>query len=366
MYFPNSKWTWSFMGVAIVQAVIALALEGYVFAKFQISYDRHIGSQQDDRITSENPTSQTNEQRSIPTYLSLLIFGFIYELVLVYDALRLKNTIQIIGLCLYNLGILVYTAIQVDQIDDAVSALANAVGDDLWMDIKPFLIAVPCVVSLGTLCLSFIAWKLYDEFAWTIYKKISADLRMKRRFLIFQIYIALLKFDFFFFLGFTVQFLVIVVNTTDVEFYLTIAALVATIIVLFLAGWFTRRESLLGMLAIIVLYFCALAYFLFKLIRMYSADPRRKADYLPARRSLTTFAVITILLLVVTIVIACWCTHNFGMGLKQYVQKGSRRSADGEVVGDKLYLNDMGVSMGPVGLAPERTGPPGTGRMVID
>jgi hypothetical protein len=36
--------------------------------------------------------------------------------------------------------------------------------------------------------MSAIAWKLYDEFAWTIYKHISADLRMKRRFLTFQVW----------------------------------------------------------------------------------------------------------------------------------------------------------------------------------
>ena len=51
------------------------------------------------------------------------MFGYIYQLVLVYDALRLKNTIQVIGLCLYNVGILIYAAIQLDQIKDAVNKL---------------------------------------------------------------------------------------------------------------------------------------------------------------------------------------------------------------------------------------------------
>ncbi|KAK3074065.1 hypothetical protein LTS18_014323 [Coniosporium uncinatum] len=339
----------------------------YVFAKFQISLENN----------SHNPTNPENSgpsatrdhgTRSIPTYLSLLIFGFIYELALVYDALRLQNTIQVIGLCLYNLGILVYTAIQIDQIQDAVNSLGRLtrIDDAFWDDVRPFLIAVPCVVALATAIMGFVAWKLYDEFAWTIYKQISADLRMKRRFLIYQIYIALLKFDFFFFLGFTVQFLVIVSNTTTLEFYLTIAAMPLTILILLLAALFTRKESTLGMLSIIALYFAALAYFLFKLVRMYNAGEERVQDYLPARRMLTTFAVLTILLLVVTIVVAGWCTRNFGHGLRQYVDVGSKRGGSrgrgGDEVeeNDKLYMQD--VVMKPVGVA----GLGGSSRMVID
>jgi hypothetical protein len=54
---------------------------------------------------------------------------------------------------------------------------------------------------------------------------------------------------------------------------------------------------------------------------MYDSDPGRIHDYLPARKMLTAFAVITILLLVTTIVIACMCTRNFNKGLKPHVSK---------------------------------------------
>lgn len=171
-----------------------------------------------------------------------------------YDALRLKNTIQIIGLGLFNAALLLYAAVQMNQIQDAVNNLLakNEIDRNVWPDTKPFLVAIPCIIAVGTLLLSFIAWKLYDEFAWTIYKHISADLRMKRRYLTFQIYITMLKFDFFLFLGFTIQFVVIVVNRTDVEFWLTIAAIPVTILILIMAGIFTRRESRLGMASVIV------------------------------------------------------------------------------------------------------------------
>jgi hypothetical protein len=139
------------------------------------------------------PEAQTTGQaRSIPTYLALFIFGFIYEIILVYDALARKNTIQVIGLCSYNLGLLIYAALQIDQIHTSIEGLTS-MGDtnnkvhDLWTTAQPFLIAVPCIIALGTILMSVVAWKLYDEFAWTIYKHISADVAMKRRYLTYQV-----------------------------------------------------------------------------------------------------------------------------------------------------------------------------------
>jgi hypothetical protein len=209
----------------------------YVFATFQI--DTKDGSE------DQGPT------RTIPTFLTLYIFGFFYQLVLVWDALRLKNTIQIIGLCIYNIGLLIYGAVQMEQIKQAISLLAGDNKGKIWDQTKPFLIAIPVILAFGTVFLSVAAWKLYDEFAWTIYKHISADLRMKRRYLTFQIYIALLKFDFFFFLGFTVQF-VVIVQTHKSEFALTIAAIPVTIFILIMAAIWTRRENLIGMILTIV------------------------------------------------------------------------------------------------------------------
>ena len=143
--------------------------------------------------TSLRGDAKNNDtEETIPTFLTLYIFGFLYELCLVYDALRLKNTIQIIGLCMYNIALLIYAAIQMTQINEAVQALLSAprgplIDPTTWSAVKPFLVAIPCIIAAGTIAMSFVARKLYDEFAWTIYKHISADLRMKRRYLTYQV-----------------------------------------------------------------------------------------------------------------------------------------------------------------------------------
>lgn len=148
-------------------------------------------------------TNTTAQYKTIPTFLTLFIFGFLYELLLVWDALRLKNTIQIIGICIANLALLVYTAIQIDQIEEAITDLGSYNGlkggytesdgtvvsprDSLWATVQPFLIAIPIVLAIGTVILSWLAWKLYQVFAWDILKQIGADYRMKKRFLHYQV-----------------------------------------------------------------------------------------------------------------------------------------------------------------------------------
>ncbi|KAI6365962.1 hypothetical protein MCOR25_005197 [Pyricularia grisea] len=317
--FISTKWPRLFFAITAFQAIICLIFESYVFARFQ-------NSVKGDQVSDEN--IEGAPLRSIPTFLTLFIFGFLYMLVLVWDALRMKNTIQVIGVCIANLAMMVYTAIQIDQIHDAIVLLEKAgilttTTKDLWDDCRPLLFTIPVIVSVCTLGMAFVSWKLYQEFAWDILKQIGADYRMKRRFLHYQIYIALLKFDFFFFLGFTVQFLVVVRDkTTDTEFRLTVVAIPVTIAILLFAAFFVRRENKIGMGAIIVLYFGALSYFFFKLVRIY--QPGHKEKYQAAARSLTAFAVLTIILIILTIANAFICMNNFGAGLKNHLRSPSR------------------------------------------
>ena len=52
---------------------------------------------------------------------------------------------------------------------------------------------------------------------------------------------------------------------------------------------------------------------------MYSDSHER--PYVPERKELTTFAVLTILLIIATIINACLCAANYKKGLKPYVER---------------------------------------------
>ncbi|KAI1081988.1 hypothetical protein F5B20DRAFT_578761 [Whalleya microplaca] len=312
----TKKWPRLFFVATALQAILGIAFESYTFAQFQNGLKPK--REYDASVTSSIDVS--SQLTTIPTFLGLLMLGFIYDMVLVWDALRMKNTIQVIGLCIANLAFLVYSALQIDQIRVAIGILknANAFNDlDVWDEVQGVLITIPCIIALVTVAISFIAWKLYQEFAWDILKHIGADYRMKKRFLHYQIYIALLKFDFFFFVGFTIQFLVVVGGKTGVERALTTAAIPVTIAILLCAAWFTRREWKIGMIIVMVLYLGGLTYFIYKLARIF--DKNEAKYYMPVRKSLTAFAVLTIILIILTIINAMVCMFNFNHGLKQHL-----------------------------------------------
>ncbi len=59
-------------------------------------------------------------------------------------------------------------------------------------------------------------------------------------------------------------------------------------------------------------------------------QPGHSQNYEAVRRSLTAFAVITIVLIILTIINAFICMSNFGAGLKSHLVKTSRNDLEKE------------------------------------
>lgn len=178
---------------------------------------------------------------------------------------------------------------------------------------------------------------------------IGADLAMRRRFMFYQIFIALLKFDFIFFVGFTIQFTVIILDVGDPEFGLTVAVIPITILGLLFTSWALRNEKMWGMSVTLAYFVCAMAYFLFKLTRMYTGP--KSSFYGNAKRPLAVFAILTLALLVMSIVNAGICMRNFNCGLKNYVRQrrvGTNPESSPECSNDSSFWYSPHKESGPI------------------
>lgn len=136
--------------------------------------------------------------------------------------------------------------------------------DDDCKNIKLIIAFLSIVIGIITSVMTCLTWLLYTDFGWEVFKRIGADIKLKKMYQLYQVYVCLLKFDGFFLLGFEIQFLVLVSGTPTAEFVLTIAALPITLVCLVSAAFVVRMESRRGVYAFFVLQFFGLAYFFYK------------------------------------------------------------------------------------------------------
>ncbi|KAF8927211.1 hypothetical protein BGZ58_010570 [Dissophora ornata] len=274
-----------------------------------------------------------NQSRSIPAYLIVFVFALLFQVVFAWDAVRAQNTIELIGIVLFNFCCFAYSIFEISQIQNALlDSESNGffatmdTAMDLQDSVKPFLIVVVCIIGIGQCLVSWLGYQLFREFGWKIYKKIGADPNMKKMYRAYQIYLVLIKVDLFFFVGFSIQFiyLTLIKRAADPEYWITIAVLPITVVLLYVAVYAVRHESRKWMATFLVAMLCGVVYFIFKVIRMYVGS---KADnYIGVKKFLTLFASLCLITILLTIANAAICFRNFGKGLKPHLMREGRES----------------------------------------
>jgi len=297
----------AFIFTITLQAIVVLAIIGVVF-----------------RLVNEEVSFSSSRYKTLPCYLALFALAEIFEFLMAFDALRLRNIIQLIGITLFHLALLVGAALQVNQTQTALVTLQNCDGTDnyincggsgtLWMKVKPLLIVVPCIIGAAWLAMLFCIKQLYGEFGWAIFHVVGANPKMKTMYQWYQIMICLLKFDFFCFTGVTMQLLIVVLQADSAEFGITIAAIPIVLALLILCGFAVQREIKWLMSISFVMMLAALSYFLYKLIRFYL--PSSQALYMTTRASLTVFTVVAFILVSCTLLVGIRCFSHFDQGLR--------------------------------------------------
>ncbi|TFK29924.1 hypothetical protein FA15DRAFT_663230 [Coprinopsis marcescibilis] len=298
-----------FLFTIIIQAIIVLVMIGVVF-----------GMVEDRARIDLSPKYKT-----LPCYLGLFMLAEIFQTYMAFDGLRSRNIIQLFGLLWFHLAMMIFAAVQIDQTRVAIvwfsaeqcaeqfSPIHCDGPGTLNAAIKPFLIVVPCIIGASLPILAWFFKELYSEFGWAIFHVVGANPKMKTMYQYYQIMICLLKFDFLFFTGVTMQLIILVLQTQSAEFGVTIAAIPVVLALLVLCGFALQREIKVIMTISLILMLAAQSY-LYKLVRFY--QPENAAVYATTRVSLTIFTIIAFLLLFATFVIGLRCFSDFDQGLQ--------------------------------------------------
>ncbi|GAA5938424.1 hypothetical protein JCM3775_000888 [Rhodotorula graminis] len=320
-----------FLGLIALQAIVVLVMIALVYAvnTGDLSTEDFLGS--DPRL------------ESVATYLGLFILAVIFEILITLDAMQKKNIMTLFVLCLFQVAMLVYSAVLPGQLEDAIQG-SNADTPHVQSLTRAYAIVIPAVVGACSMCMTAMLWPLYHEFGWNVLydcaslsilfaandqgtdlwprplalsKRIGADLAMKRFYALYQVFACLLKFDAFFLVGFSVQFLILVSGTPTAEFVLTIIALPISLLALVLFAVVVRAESRTGVYCSFVLQAAGMAYFAYKISRIYNDTSSDR--YSAARATLTIFSVLCLVMLLATFILMGLCMLNFGKGLKERI-----------------------------------------------
>ncbi|KAJ7109359.1 hypothetical protein C8R44DRAFT_802315 [Mycena epipterygia] len=299
----------AFILTITLQAIIVLTMVAIIFRKVEVKVD-FVG-----------------DYKTLPCYLALFALAELFELLMAFDALRLRNVIQLLGILLFHMALIVFAAIQIHETKSALlnhnhSVDCTAVVDlihcggpgSLWEAVQPFLIVVPCVIAAAWFVMMFWIKELYSEFGWAIFHVVGANPKMKRMYQWYQIMLCLLKFDFFFFVGVTMQLLIIVLARNTAEFGITVAAIPVVLVLLALCGVAVQREIKWIMTVSLVMMLAASSYFLYKLVRIY--EPSSESQYATTRASLTIFTIVAFILLFGTFAVGLRCFADFDRGLQ--------------------------------------------------
>ncbi|KAI9315233.1 hypothetical protein BX666DRAFT_1960563 [Dichotomocladium elegans] len=314
----RSRYSFLLVVIAAFEAIVVIALEAAIFVLFlKNNADRDLG-------------------QGIPVYLMIFIVCQLYQIAIAWDAVRMQNTIQVIAFFLLNLCCFMYGSFQFQQISAALAGTPALAGLKVLID--RLLVANVVVIGLCEALYVYIGILLYKEFGWQIYEKIGADPTIRNMYLWYQILLTILKVDMFFFLGYSIQYLVLVLQSGDVEFPLTVIALPLTCLFLILAVYAVRHESKPLAMIFFLGSAAGCAYFIFKIARIF--DPTQADKYRNIKNFLTFFASVSLALLLLTVANIAICWSNFNRGLKAHLLRDRGGYSASQLTGDRILSLD--------------------------
>jgi len=290
--------------------------------------------------TTSDTTSDNDERKKMPVYLAIFALAHVFQFLMAIDAVYARNTLQFMMLTVFNALFLIYAVVQITEIREIIPSTDSSSK----IPINLLTTVIPIVISVAELAYIGLGWKIYNEFGWKVYKFLGADRRIKKMYAHYQIFECLVKFDVFFWAGFSVQFIWLVLQKNNWEYYVTCAAMPLSLILLVEGHLAARHENKWMMATFMSGCVGAMVYFVYKLTKvlMYKDTD----EYRFVWKTLMIFSVIAIVLLVGTFILSILVMQNFGRGLKTALTRKNTHQRYGS--------NHPTAYSGPASLNPNR------------
>ncbi|KAG6866805.1 hypothetical protein C0991_008741 [Blastosporella zonata] len=304
-FLPESLACRLYIVTVLVETTIDLAIEGELLLRLRAQ-----------------PDQDTNEiaSRRMPVYLSIFALAHVFQMAMAVDAVYARNTLQFLCLAVFNALFLVYAVIQIGEVREALKD-ATVVGS---VPISVLTTIIPIVIGICEVAYIGLGWKIYHEFGWKVYKFLGADRNIKRMYANYQVYECLVKFDVFFWVGFSVQFIWLVLQKNDWEYYVTCAALPLSVILLVEGHLAARHENKWMMGTFMSGCVGAMIYFIYKLIKVMILKGTDQFKYV--WKTLSVFSIIALVLLFLTMALSVVVLRSFGRGLKGALERKSNQT----------------------------------------
>ncbi|KAK5807330.1 hypothetical protein VI817_001588 [Penicillium citrinum] len=280
------------------------------------------------QIWVKSTVTQITISFTVPIDIAILIFACFYAGLLALDAIHSRNNILLLAICISNCLILAFAAMQYRELlqtsitlpqnrDNHKETLVHT-NRDFWAYVQPAELAANLILGICILPTWYFAYKVHSEYKWVIYRRIHGDSAIKIKYLAYEIYLVLTKLNFFFSIGFIIQYNLIDVHFEEPEYSLTMALIPVVFFVMVLGIWFVRKEWKWAMIGIIICYLALIAYFLSRIITLYGDGWRADTA---GKDKMLLFSITAVIFTALSLTCAIQCVVNFDHGLRSVISE---------------------------------------------